>query len=223
MVSKTKKFIYIHINKCAGTSITRFLKSYLHYDSQSKIWPKSHATLQEIYDVMDIDEFNSFYKFATIRNPYDRLKSIYYYGLRVGGMLGTNNFDELVKEPYNQFNMSTFENFILNLPQNKKICESSKETFNTMFLSITDYLSVNGEIKVSRVIPFEYLNHDLKIIQKKLDLTDPNQKELPHLNKRSNKLKNKYSSNYSNKMKKVVKEVYEQDFKNFNFEEVDYE
>ena len=44
--------------------------------------------------------------------------------------------------------MSTFESFILNLPKYKEICDSSEPPHNIMFLSQTDFLSVNGEIKI---------------------------------------------------------------------------
>ena len=50
MVSKTKKFIYIHINKCAGTSMREFLRPDLFEEFPSLVWPKDHATLQEIYE-----------------------------------------------------------------------------------------------------------------------------------------------------------------------------
>ena len=222
MVSKTKKFIYIHINKCAGTSIRNFLKPDLLEISNldSNPWPKDHVTLQELYDIMDTDEFNSFYKFAVIRNPYDRLGSIYNYALHVTNNNGYDVKTEdipISKKPYSLFNMSTFESFILSLPKHKKICDSSEQTYNTMFSSITEYLSVDGEIKIDRVIPFENLNADLKIIQKKLNLTDKVGDGLPHLNQGDKHLKGSYKNWYTPEMVEIVNNVYEDDIKNFEF------
>ena len=75
MVSKIKKFIYIHINKCAGTSMTRFLKSYLCYDSEGKIWPKEHATLQDVYNVLDEDDLeNSLHQLASVYLNQNKLE-----------------------------------------------------------------------------------------------------------------------------------------------------
>ena len=212
MVSKTKKFIYVHINKCAGTSIRRFLNSYLFERSEGQVWPKDHATLQEIYYSMDKDEFNSFYKFAVIRNPYDRLGSIYSYMTHLNNYHHTNSI-----KPYNMFNMSTFENFILNLPKHKEMAESTSKSYKNIISSITDYLSVNGEIKINKVIPFENLNADLKIIQKKLNLTDKVGDRLPHFNQGNKDLKGSYKKWYTSEMVKIVTNVYEDDIKNFEF------
>tara|TARA_Y100000310_G_scaffold229544_1_gene231985 strand:+ start:228 stop:692 length:465 start_codon:yes stop_codon:yes gene_type:complete len=133
----------------------------------SRPWPKDHVTLQELYDIMDTDEFNSFYKFAIIRNPYDRLGSIYNYLL--GGRTPADlfNIHKGGLPIHNNESQFSFENFILNLPKYKEMAESSNESYKNIISSITDYLSVNGEIKVNRVIPFENLNEDLEIIQKK--------------------------------------------------------
>jgi len=174
-------------------------------------WPKDHVSLQELYDIMDTDEFNSFYKFAIIRNPYDRLGSIYNYALHVNEDRPTG------KKPYSMFDKKPFENFILNLSKYKEICDSSNESYKGMFTSITDYLSVNGEIKINRVIPFENLNEDLKIIQKKLNLTSKVDGGLPHLNQVTKHLKGSYKKWYTPEMVRIVNDVYEDDIKNFEF------
>ena len=202
MVSKTKKFIYIHINKCAGMSVRNWLRGDLEH-SINRLG-KDHMSLQEVYNNLDINEFNSFYKFAIIRNPYDRLGSIYNYGRKRNHAEHYSKFEE------------SFENFILNLSEHKKRCSSNEELYQNMFSSITEWLSVNGEIKVNIIIPFENLNENLKIIEKKLNLT--NKSPLPHLNQGSEYLGGSYKKWYTPEMVRIVNDVYEDDIKNFKFE-----
>ena len=87
MISDKKKFIYIHIPKCAGTTVTRLLLDHSE-DIDSKVRGKSdcsimvrrpddedhrhfglsymHASALELRDFMGEDKFNDYYKFSVI-------------------------------------------------------------------------------------------------------------------------------------------------------------
>lgn len=61
------KPLFIHINKCGGTSIKKIIG-----ESKNKHEP--------IRDVLPrIDDPNNYFKFSFIRHPYDRIKSMYFY------------------------------------------------------------------------------------------------------------------------------------------------
>ncbi len=74
MISYSHKFIFIHIPKTAGTSISTALRPY-------GLTGEGHYTLQEFQDATSItdDQLNTFYKFATVRNPWDLIVSHYFY------------------------------------------------------------------------------------------------------------------------------------------------
>ena len=95
IISKSKNFIYIHLDKCGGTSIETALepflswsdiiigsspfgeKMYLAYQEKSNSLRK-HSDFLEIKNFIG-EDWNSMYKFATVRNPEKRMISLYFY------------------------------------------------------------------------------------------------------------------------------------------------
>ena len=69
MISHQYKCIFIHIPKTGGTSIENVL-------SQDKSKGSDHRLLHEYSNCSD---FDSYFKFAVVRNTYDRIWSIYRY------------------------------------------------------------------------------------------------------------------------------------------------
>ena len=84
MINHDKKFIYSHIPKCAGSSIETALGSlcsmqrdeYIKWNSDLGHWDQ-HLTLQEIRDYYfaEGDQFSEYFKFSTVRNPWERMVS----------------------------------------------------------------------------------------------------------------------------------------------------
>ena len=95
IISKSKNFIYIHLDKCGGTSIETALepflswsdiiigsspfgeKMYLAYQEKSNSLRK-HSTSEDIKYFIGKD-WNSMYKFATVRDPEKIMISLYFY------------------------------------------------------------------------------------------------------------------------------------------------
>jgi len=88
-LSDSKKFLFIHIPKAAGTSIRQVLEpcgvtDYLSYSkgiekyimARKKFPP--HLTYVAAADLLTVD-LNRFYKFTFVRNPWDRFVSMYEY------------------------------------------------------------------------------------------------------------------------------------------------
>lgn len=71
MICEDRKLCFVHIPKCAGTSITRSLGF-----SNTTV---EHRTLSSYVARQGYDNMQSFFKFCFVRNPWDRLVSWYYY------------------------------------------------------------------------------------------------------------------------------------------------
>ena len=75
--SYENNYIYFHIPKCAGTSISSNLKEY--YNGKNK---HKHGGAKLAKEFFFKKKWNSFFKFSFVRNPYDRMVSWYEHLIR---------------------------------------------------------------------------------------------------------------------------------------------
>ncbi len=94
MISIQKKFLFIHVPKTGGNSIQSILKNFSedeiitinnHQDGVERFELKhrnynttKHFTLYKYKKLLDQNLYNQLFKFATIRNPWDRMISWYF-------------------------------------------------------------------------------------------------------------------------------------------------
>lgn len=187
--------IFIHIPKTGGSSVAKSL-----FDQSSR-----HVPWFEYYKYNKM-KYNKFFKFAFVRNPWDRLVSSYFY-LRNGGMNKMDNdwalenikqyetFQEFVLRWVNKKNINSWIHF---KPQNYWICDDKK---NIMI----DYL---GRL--------ETISRDFLFISNKVG----SKKFLDKLNKSE---RGKYQSYYNLETKEIVEKVYHDDVKLFGYSFNDFE
>jgi hypothetical protein len=211
MIFHNKKVIFIHIAKAAGTSAENWLgrdwtESTIHnvnydtffgYSYEEEIWLQ-HATA-EVIKRLKPKEFDNYFKWAIVRCPYERMKSIYKYALRL------------------KFINVDFEKFILNLPMYiDKSEEHISEWFDgklkrpaygkvskgSHFTSQYDHTHIDGEL-VCSITKIEDLPNGLPYLS--VDI-------FPHDNRSNNS-----NLEYNSKMRDMVVKIYENDFKAFGY------
>jgi len=183
------KCLFIHIPKTAGTSILKIISDDQFY--------RDHCKYKILLD-SDAKKFDSYYKFCFIRNPFDRMVSIYNYLQSNGNGLDDVYWGELLKNNY-----PNFEDFVLHFLNERNIHE------HTIF--IPQYLFIYNhkhECMVDFVGRYESINDDYKIIAKNLQLKET----LPHLNKSKTNSPN-YKKYYTNpKIIEKIIDLYRKDF-----------
>ena len=76
MVSHKHKCIFIHIPKCAGTTVEVYLRSHAKSQKQTKMRERGEELARAI------NLYPEYFTFTFVRNPFDRFVSYYFYGLR---------------------------------------------------------------------------------------------------------------------------------------------
>lgn len=150
---KNGPFVFIHINKTAGTSIGNAIGLPV----------KNHLTAKEVIARIGQNKWNSVYKFTFVRNPWDKAVSLYEYRrkkdrtkIATRGIL----FSDWVKITYGEEKDFSYYNVKAFQPQ-------------------VEWLKDNqGNIAMDFVGKFESISEDFKQIAKAIG----SDAELPHLN-----------------------------------------
>ncbi|MEM6965922.1 MAG: sulfotransferase family 2 domain-containing protein [Bacteroidota bacterium] len=230
MIIKKHRSIFIHIPKVAGQSVEHFFLNDLGVMKQEALHllvgpnpdttngpPKlAHllATDYTKYNHISQEDFDEYFKFAFVRNPWDRTISFYKY-------LGFQNFISFEK---------FIEDYFLT-----RIWNSYRFWF---IRPQADYVTdENGKLLVDFIGKFESINEDFQTILNRLNLPAT---KLPYINKSKKSFHKKYHTfkrnpelllkvfskpdhhrhyrdYYTEKTKKLVAETYKKDIQLFNY------
>lgn len=179
---KTKS-IFVHIPKCAGTSLGKAIYN------DAKI---GHATTDD-YNYTNNSKFIQYYKFTIIRDPIERCYSAYNFiksdKCTKAGKLFFNqhvakfkNFDEFVKKGLRKIHV---QNFVLFKPQ-------------------VDFFSHKGVIKVNQIFDLNNLQQDYLFLKRKFKIKS----KLKVLNHTNNIKKKRIQTSNKNLIYKIYKDDY---------------
>lgn len=181
--------IFIHVPKAAGSGIAAAL-----FGEGSR-----HVPYFE-FEQANADKFRRYFKFAFVRNPWDRLVSSYFY-LRAGG---SGDRDRQWAER-NLFDYPDFKSFVHGwltdeaiwsgihfVPQHFFICDQSLR------------------VKMDFVGRFENLAADFKAVAERLNI----ETDLPHANRSEHR---HYTEYYTPALKERVASVYAADIAAFGY------
>jgi len=188
------KCIFVHIPKAAGISI-----GYSLFGRHTG----NHRTIKEYQIIFSKEEFDSFFKFTFVRNPWDRLASAYMF-MKKGGR---NSFDAEWAEKYlTQFN--DFEDFVLNWVNTDNINLGAHIKPQYKFVTTNNIKKVD----VDFVGYFETIENDYEYIRQQLGFGS----KLEVKNKTTDK-RNDFREYYSDKMIQIVEDAYREDIELFGY------
>jgi hypothetical protein len=181
IISHEYQFIFIEIPKTASTSLHTFL---CHQGCNSDRDFRHDSALS----VRDLPEWNDYFKFAIIRNPYDRAVSWYEYRRRPG-----------VNENRSMKDLS-FKEFLVQ--DNSKACYE--------FICDEEY-----NILIDYVGRYENLNDDISNIMSIVGIPF---NRLPVLNKSESRNVCHYNEYFTDETRELMSDNYKMDLRVFNYE-----
>ncbi len=183
--------LFVHITKTAGTAVAKSLFGYLPY----------HYTAIDYRVIYGRRDFNAYYKFAFVRNPWDRVYSAYRY-LKAGGwndddkqwyqsnLAQYQDFKEFIENWLTQPNIEKHRHF---WPQHRFICDA------------------RGNIIIDQLAYFETLDDDFDAICKRLSIDT-------HLKPHNTNPGSSYRDVYDDAMRAIVAKVYAKDIALFGYD-----
>jgi chondroitin 4-sulfotransferase 11 len=217
LVSHSSKLVFIHIQKTGGDTVSKLLS-----DSVPDIYRLGAKHGFAVDATKYLDHWDEYFKFAFVRNPWDRLVS-WYSMIRDAqtirwhrALINRRKRSHLRQTRENKLwryvldNSSTFEEFIVN-------CTDEIEVDRGVYYSFTynqlDYIiDSNGEMLVDFVGRFENFASDLREVYDSLGF---GLKSIPHENR---SVRGHYSSFYTLKTEMIVRKRFERDIEYFGYE-----
>jgi len=126
MISEKHNFIFFHIPKAAGTSIiislfNKLNKNVLINDSNKDLvaflknkgntWP-NHANCGQLMEFLGTTLYRNYFKFCFVRNPWDRLVSMYHYTVQKEKEKYANKEEQLPDYSTNILEAGSFDQWI---------------------------------------------------------------------------------------------------------------
>lgn len=204
-ISYTYNTVFIHIPKCAGTTIEKMLGTctpeeffdFKKVPVGNERMLLQHSTYLELKTALNI-EWKNFYVFSVVRNPYSRLVSAYTY--RKSIILNGSNSE-----------LGDFSSFVqyLNMEKNTR-CNVFNRHLETQSSFLKDETgNISPIIKIFKTEDMKECMSNIK------DITGVSFSNL-YWSKRS-PISEEYQKVYTPETKEIVYNFYKEDFDNFGY------
>lgn len=190
MISHKLKTIFIHVQRTGGQSISKLLKNN---DSKAfRLKRTKHLLSSQVREKIKTKIWDKYFKFGFVRNPWDRLVSLYFAILK----------NQTWKSPLAKYvrGLGSFKDFVYNPIPKKKIYRSDDITIN----------QVNYLKNVNFIGKYENYNQNVKYICKQLNI------EYEFIKQNTSNHKH-YKCYYTPKLKEIIYHRYKRDIKTFNY------
>ena len=171
MICHDKRCIFIHIPKTAGTSIEYSFKKVKLKGEKVKKHPKTkHHTLEEYKDQFP-EEFNNYYKFTVVRNPWEREYSLWkFMNETYKKKMSLNKVLNIFTGRKGRGVRHTFIEYLKYLEQDiDHYIKDSTFAWRHLFRDQIEYITINDCLELDQIIRFERLESGFDEMCKVLD------------------------------------------------------
>jgi chondroitin 4-sulfotransferase 11 len=218
LFSDSHKVLFVHIQKTGGETVAGILTK--HAPDIRRLGAKHEFAS---FGKLKLGAaWNDYFKFAFVRNPWDRLVS--WYSMirratritRLGALLSSRKRSHLQQRASNPLwrylyeNCSSFEEFIKNCTGQVQVEEGALYSFAYNQL---DYLEDgNGSILVDFIGRFENFSEDLRMLAMKAGI------QLGQITHANVSVHRHYSIYYTSELEKIVRERFARDIEYFGYD-----
>tara|TARA_Y100001938_G_C8076340_1_gene426335 strand:- start:492 stop:1082 length:591 start_codon:yes stop_codon:yes gene_type:complete len=195
MISHDLKCVFIHIPKCAGTSVYKSLKL--------DFLGSGHAPASKHFDFLQ----QGYFSFSFVRNPWDRISSCYRYFQSLKPGVRWYRANQTISDLANSVSFNEFVNYVLDF-QKMMIREKGSVRSGIHFQPFSYFLDTSIDF-VGKV---EDINHDYMSIRSRLNLP---LKQIPKINSTKNQ---DYKELYNEETRNIVYNIYKEDIEKYNYE-----
>lgn len=209
MISHQRGAIFTAIPKTGSSSICKALQVEnfcLHHECRSDHMHVKGLRQKNIF-LEHWNDYDSYFKFTFVRDPWDRCLSAYKWYSTPSGRRALGNKGELYDT-----RVVSFSKFIRDYVTIPAMSAPREGYFQKMDLQVNWILDSSGKTIPDFVGRFENLQHDFDIVCDKIGVP---RKKLPHLNKTDHK---HYTECYDEETKQIVAELYAKDIEFFGYE-----
>jgi hypothetical protein len=204
---KKNVFWFVDIPRSSSTSIRLELaEKFGRVYSKNGVFEKKHNSFQifpnhfsarAMRDIMGKDEWKNIFSFTIVRNPWDRIVSLYFYRLRANLLRADMTFREYVLK----LKSSTIE-------KNKAF------KYHGHYFGNSDYiLDENDNIIVNFIAKYENRDEDIKYIGEKIGFPELGKLTL----QKASPNKMHYSEYYDGETKEIIRSIYSKDIDLFGY------
>jgi hypothetical protein len=186
MIDHDRKLLFIHITRTGGTSVETALlgKDWWHIDDLTK-----HISASQAREIYGEEVWNSYYRFSIVRNPWDRLVSMWATGWWYGKLT-----------VFGGVKPASFADFI------RRVQPHPHEGYTSLrYVDIID-------LPIDRVLRFESLQADMDALCRDRGIAEV---ELPHIERRD---RLPYQAFYDREAEQAVRERFAADIATYGYQ-----
>lgn len=212
-ISHSHKFIFLATPRTGSTTVRYILDRYsdiasVHITEITNDFPfYHHISALELKSIFEDRgwNWNSYEKFCFVRNPFDRIVSLYHHHLWMRNYIKVNSVRTFIRKLWVITTRSPcFRDYVNSIDSKSRLPTSLKS-----FLCDRE-----GNFLVNEILMFERLADELPKFLSRFDISITAE-DIPHLNASVDRLD--YRKYYDEESKNRVRELYKYEFERFGY------